>query len=566
MNFIQNVKVRTKLILLVILASCLTLTIGIVGFIYMADLAQDTKAMYNNSLKPIRDLGKLRANNKMMDSYMLEAMLTKDKAYSKKLVDDINLLINDNISIEKPYLFEPSVLSMDEYVELVGKFSKAREDALTLAKANKNEQAYNTYVTEVKELGKEFDGAVLNLRDYHEQAAQKVDKLNDEKVGRANNIFFYIIVGGIIVLILCGIAISRMVTKPLKSIQTLMKEAENGDFTHQGEYLAKDELGQLNSSFNNMITSIKETIHIVSENAEMVVASSAQLSASAQQSTEASSHIASTIQDLAQGSEQQLRSAEESDKAIQQITEYAKQINDNTAAVSVSAKQSSDISTEGEKTIRDMVAQMQTINENVAGLGEAVKRLSERSAEIGSINAVITNIADQTNLLALNAAIEAARAGEHGKGFAVVADEVRKLAEQSVDSADQIKALIDTIQDETNETLVNMDQTSKGVEVGIRVASSAGESFGEIERSIQNVTSQIAEVAKAINQLTEGSQNVADSIRNVKDVAETAAASSQTVSAGTEEQLASMEEIETSANSLAEISDELQHAVNRFKI
>jgi len=566
MSFIQNVKVRTKLTLLVILASCLALVIGFVGFVYMDDLAKNTTAMYEDSLQPIRDLGKMRSNNKMMDSYMLEAMLTKDEAYSKQLVEDIDQLIQENIQMEKPSLFEPSVLSIDEYGELMGKFSNARKKALELAKANKNEEAYNTYVTDVKELGKQFDNAVTNLRDYHENKAIELAKMNDEKIKKANDTFFYLIISGVILLILGGVVITKMITKPIMSMQTLMKEAENGDFTHEGKYFAKDELGQLNSSFNNMISSIKETISIVSENAEMVVASSAQLSASAQQSTEASTHIASTIQDLAQGSEQQLRSVEESDKAIQKIAEYAQQINDNTSTVSASAQQSSDISTEGEKTILEMVAQMQTINENVSGLGEAVKRLSERSLEIGSINAVITNIADQTNLLALNAAIEAARAGEHGKGFAVVADEVRKLAEQSVHSADQIKSLIGTIQDETNETLLNMDQASKGVEVGIQVASSAGKSFGEIEHSIQTVTSQIAEVAHAINQLTEGSQNVAASIRKVKDVAETAAASSQTVSAGTEEQLASMEEIETSANSLAEISDELQHAVNRFKI
>lgn len=566
MKFLRNMKVRTKLTILIIFASCLTVAIGLIGFVYMKDMAKDTKDMYAEQLQPIQTIGKLRANNKAMDGYMLEAMLSEDKAYSKQLVDNIGKLIQENISMEKPELFIDDVLNMDDYGKMVGALSDTRKKSLDLAAQNKNKEAYAVYVNDVKPLNEQLDQNVTKLRDAHDSYAAEVDKANDAKVKKANVIFLIVIVVGLYLIISFGIMISVLITRPLKSIQELMKDAANGDLTHRGEYDTQDELGQLNTSYNHMIDSIKDTIGTVNENAEMVVASSAQLSASAEQSTQASTHIASTIQDLAQGSEHQLQSIEESNQAIQRITGYAQQISDNMNAVSTSATDSAEMSAAGEKKIREMIDQMQTINDNVAGLGEAVKRLNERSAEIGSINSVITSIADQTNLLALNAAIEAARAGEHGKGFAVVADEVRKLAEQSVQSADQIKALIGTIQNETSDTLANMDETIKGVEVGIEVAKTAGDSFTDIEQSIQKVAEQLGDVAEAISQLTDGSQKVADSISNVKAVAETAAAGSQTVSAGTEEQLASMEEIETSANSLAEVSDELQHAVRRFKI
>jgi len=566
MNVLKNLKVKTKLILLIVLASILTAAIGLTGLTYMQDMAKDTKSMYEDQLQPIRSLGKIRANNKAVDSYLLESMITEDQAYTEQLNKQMDELVKENMAMEKPELFDAKTVDAETYGQVADAFTQARKKVAELTVQNKNKEAYKLYTTELKAASEKFDEAVIKLRNAHEKRAADVNKENNENTDTITLVFFIVIVLGIGVLILIGLVIARMITKPLSEIGDLMKKAEAGDFTERGSYQAKDELGQLTTSFNHMVGSITQTIQTVNENAEMVVASSAQLSASAEQSTEASSHIASTIQELALGSEQQLRSVEESNHIIQEISGYAEQINDNTAEVSKSADISTTLSVEGDKVIKQMIQQMQEINTNVQGLSQSVQALSDRSTEIGNINAVITNIADQTNLLALNAAIEAARAGEHGKGFAVVADEVRNLAEQSVQSADQIKKLIETIQSDTNEALSNMESTTKGVAVGIEVAETAGNAFNQIEESIKGVSSQFADVAAAITDLAKGTQRVAASMIAVKEVAENAAASSQTVSAGTEEQLASMEEISTSATSLATISDELQHTVRRFKL
>lgn len=566
MNLIRNLNIGRKLIVLITIAGLLLVAIGLTGFYYMRDMSHDTDSMYHDNLTPIDTLAKMKENNKRMDILMLEAMLSDDKAVVQESIDTIHELIDENIERETPKLFNEKAIDMDVYGEKVGRFSEKREHALDLALQGKQDEAYDYFVSDVAEIENEYNDLIDNLYSFYEKDAQQTIKANDKKVTMTTIVFAGIILVGLAILVFIGIIITRSIKAPIQHIQELMSRAENGDFTVQSEYAAKDEVGQLSQSFNHMIDSVKQTMLTVEENAEAVVAASTQLSASAEQSTQASSHISSTIQDLASGSEQQLRSVEDSTEAMSKITNYAGEMNENAQAATESAEESAQISVEGRSALEQMIDQMNEINENVSGLGTAVRALGERSAEIGTINDAITAIADQTNLLALNAAIEAARAGEHGKGFAVVADEVRKLAEQSVQSADQIANLIETIQKDTDETLTSMETTVDGVATGITVAETAGQSFEKIEQAISHVSTQISDVATGIRNVTTDTEHVASSLDRVKDIAETAASSSQTVSAGTEEQLASMEEIESSAANLAQISDELQEAIRAFKL
>lgn len=193
-------------------------------------------------------------------------------------------------------------------------------------------------------------------------------------------------------------------------------------------------------------------------------------------------------------------------------------------------------------------------------------KVAERSNEIERINEVITNIAGQTNLLALNAAIEAARAGEHGKGFAVVAAEVRKLAEQSAQSAEQIAALVTLIQNETKQTTESIDSALAEVKEGMDVTTKAGTSFATINKTVTDLAAQIKEVTATVEELSIGTAQVTQAVFEVNGVAEEAASSTQNAAAATEEQLASMEEITASSTALASLAQELQESIQRFKV
>jgi methyl-accepting chemotaxis protein len=390
-----------------------------------------------------------------------------------------------------------------------------------------------------------------------------------EVINAASTIYQTTITVILVALILGAIVvygIIRTITRPLNQLMEATQHIAQGDLTKSVVVKSKDEFGKLASGFNQMSESLRAVLLEVNGAAVQLAASSEELTASAQQTSKATENIASSMQEMAAGTDQQVRSVEESAKTVSEMAVGIQQIAANTSQASDVAKQASVKSIEGGKAVDSAVSQMNSINHTVNSLALVVKGLGDRSKEIGEILEVITGISAQTNLLALNAAIEAARAGEHGRGFAVVADEVRKLAEQSSQSAQKIAELIKHIQGETAHAVVAMEQATKEVQSGLEVVQTAGMSFEQIKDFVEGVAAQITEVSVASEQIASGTEQVVRSIQLISDVAEGTASGTQQVSAASQEQLASMEEISASAQSLSRMAEDLQVVVEKFKV
>ena len=209
---------------------------------------------------------------------------------------------------------------------------------------------------------------------------------------------------------------------------------------------------------------------------------------------------------------------------------------------------------------------MAHIEDSVTNSAQVVTKLGERSKEIGQIVDTISGIAAQTNLLALNAAIEAARAGEQGRGFAVVADEVRKLAEQSQDAAKQISELISEIQGETDKAVRAMAEGTEEVKIGATVVNTAGATFEEIAQVVTDVAEQVREISAVMQELAGSSQQIVLSVREINKLCQDSSGEAQSVSAATEEQTASMEEIASASQSLSRLAQDLQTEISKFRI
>ncbi len=370
-----------------------------------------------------------------------------------------------------------------------------------------------------------------------------------------------IVVGGIIIFV-----IIRSILQPIRKLIRTSEKISNGDLGVQVDISSNDEIGKLAKSFHVMVDNLRTVITNLQSASERVSSSSEELIASADQTTAGTKQVTEVIQEVAAGAEQQTIKIEANNAALEEVLQGVLRITTSSQSVSNLAQDTIYEAEIGGKYVKNSLEQMKFIHASVTESNKVIQSLSNRSQEIGKILDAISDIANQTNLLALNAAIEAARAGEHGKGFAVVADEVRKLAEQSHKSAGQISVLISSIQLDTDKSVEVMNEVSENAEQGLIISTETSEKFDLIMNRMNMMTPQIEEVSAVVQQISAAVQEVSASANELVVIAKESSATSEEVAATTEEQLASMEEITVAAKSLTVMAEELQTIIDRFNV
>ncbi|WAT79959.1 methyl-accepting chemotaxis protein [Bacillus safensis] len=370
-----------------------------------------------------------------------------------------------------------------------------------------------------------------------------------------------LIIGGILIFF-----IIRSITKPLSTLVSSSKKISQGDLTEKIDVRSKDEIGQLGTSFNEMSESLRDVIQAVQTSVENVASSSEELTASAGQTTKATEHITSSIETFSNGNENQNEMVEQSAAHLKQMNEGLNEVAETSDVITASSVQSKTVAEKGGQLVEQTVGQMKTIDHSVKEAEGVINGLEHKSKDITNILGVINGIADQTNLLALNAAIEAARAGESGRGFSVVAEEVRKLAVQSSDSAKEIEKLVNEIVSEI-ETSQNMFKAvNEEVKNGLTITDQTKESFSQINEQTAEIAARINEMNTTVRELSKGSEQISKAVNEIADVSRESSASIQDIAASAEEQLASMEEISSSSTTLSQMAEELRDLIKKFKI
>jgi methyl-accepting chemotaxis protein len=373
------------------------------------------------------------------------------------------------------------------------------------------------------------------------------------------------IVAAVLTVVVGGM-VTRSILGPLRLVGTAAQEIARGKLNQQIEVKSMDEVGMLAVSFNQMAANIRALIIQVQHASGKVTTSSDELSQSTEQTKVAINQIAEMIEEVASGADAQVQGVEESKQAINEMVSGIMNISESSSQVAEASQETAREAEQGNDSLQRAVSQMGAIKSSVGDTAAMIKALNERSRDIGKIVGTITDISAQTNLLALNATIEAARAGEHGRGFAVVADEVRKLAEQTGESARQITSMITEIQTDTNRAVEAMNKGTQEVDLGMGIINEAGEAFQRIYASIQNVASQIQQVSAVTENLSASSQQVAASVEELARIARESSANTQGVAATTEEQLAYIEEISSAVHQLNQMANDLQSVINKFEV
>ncbi|MGG2223475.1 methyl-accepting chemotaxis protein TlpC [Bacillus subtilis] len=378
--------------------------------------------------------------------------------------------------------------------------------------------------------------------------------------------FAIVLVIVIMVSVILVLVFTRKINKRLNALKSAFESAGNGDMTIEVSDKTGDELSELSVYYNKMRMKLNDTIQTVQQSALQLASASQQLSAGAEETNQASEKITEAVQQIANGAQDQITRIENSESSLKQASADIRDISANTAAIADKGQLAQSKADIGQKEIANVQAQMDAIHQSIQKSGEIIHQLDGRSKQIEQILSVITQIADQTNLLALNAAIEAARAGEQGKGFAVVADEVRKLAEESQQSAGQISKLIIEIQKDMNRSARSVEYVKTEAAEGVTMIQRTRDAFKEIAAATGEISAEISDLSASVTNISASAHHINDSFSaNTTDIKESTKNTRQ-AAALTEEQFAAMEEITAASETLSQLAEELTGIISQFKM
>lgn len=518
-----------------------------------------------------------------------------DDNYEPLIIDkEMVITMQKRTSLLRGYLlYGDSVLKnefndgIDEAIELENKFvelstNKERADEIINKKiewGNLTDEVVAAYDNGDEQRAQDIMSSMVRpleeeiTSDLQEMSSKRQTEAKDasKHIKRANDLNFWvtglIVFISILIGIIAALITAKSLSKGITSVMNRMNIVASGDLSEPAmEVTTEDEIGKLVQATNQMTNNTRELVSEINNVSTAVSSQSEEMTQASNEVKAGTEQIAVTMEELATGTETQANSATDLSENMSVFTSKAEEANENGKLVDESSTEVKQMTEIGTRLMGASTTQMAKIDQIVREAVTKVDGLDQQSQEISQLVAVIQDVAEQTNLLALNAAIEAARAGEHGKGFAVVADEVRKLAEQVGNSVSHITTIVSKIQEESSNVAQSLEDGYTEVEEGTIQIKHTASTFGDISTSIETMNKNIDVITTNLVDIVSNSQEMNNSIEEIASVSEEAAAGVEETAASAQQTSSSMEDVAGGSAQLAKMADHLNELVNRFKI